>query len=75
MQQEQEKVINQTLLIWVGVVIVEIFVIAHLMQFPLLIFCAFIMYWPGRAALNWPAPPEKTAKINTGDQSTLTEGN
>ncbi len=54
--QEQETVINQTLMIWVGIVIAEIFVIAHLMQFPGLLLAAFLMYWPARAALNWPAP-------------------
>ncbi|NCB37986.1 MAG: hypothetical protein EOM80_04380 [Erysipelotrichia bacterium] len=54
--KQQEKVINQTLLIWCGVVIIEVFVIAHLMQFPGLVFAAFIMYWPVKAALEWPAP-------------------
>lgn len=54
--QEQEKVVNQTLLIWAGVVIVEVFVIAHLMLFPWLILAAATMFWPLRAALNWPAP-------------------
>lgn len=57
--QEQEKVINQTLLIWCGVVIVEIVIIAALLKFPLLAFAAFIMYWPVKAAMDWPAPPEK----------------
>lgn len=68
--QEQERVINQTLLIWCGVVIVEFFVIAYLMQFPLLAFASFIMYWPCRAALDWPAPAEKPA----ADPKTITEG-
>jgi hypothetical protein len=69
--QQPEKVINQTLLIWCGVVIVEIFVIAHLMQFPWLVFSAFIMYWPGRAAMNWPAPVEKA---ENAEPKALTEG-
>lgn len=70
--EQQEKVINQTLLIWCGVVIIEIFVIAHLMQFPMLVLTAFIMYWPGRAALNWPAPGPEVE--NPADKATVTEG-
>lgn len=60
--QEQETVVNQTLLIWAGVVIAEIFVIAHLMQFPWIILASAIMYWPISAALNWPAPVNEEKK-------------
>ncbi len=69
--QENEKVINQTLLIWSAVVIVEIFVIASLMQSPLLVFSAFIMYWPIKAAMNWPAPLE--APVNA-EEKPMIEG-
>ncbi len=60
---ERERVINQTLLIWSSVVIIEIFVIAHLMAFPVLILTALTMYWPIKAAVNWPKPLEKPAEI------------
>jgi len=56
---ERERVVNQTLLIWSAVVIIEIFVIAHLMAFPVLILTALVMYWPIKAAVNWPKPLEK----------------
>ncbi|KAF1080854.1 MAG: hypothetical protein GQF41_2668 [Candidatus Rifleibacterium amylolyticum] len=57
---ERERVVNQTLLIWSAVVIIEIFVIAHLMAFPVLILTALVMYWPIKAAVNWPKPLEKS---------------
>ncbi|PKL49951.1 MAG: hypothetical protein CVV42_04640 [Candidatus Riflebacteria bacterium HGW-Riflebacteria-2] len=56
---ERERVVNQTLLIWSAVVVIEIFVIAHLMAFPVLILTALIMYWPIKAAVNWPKPLDK----------------
>ena len=56
---KNELVVNQTLLIWSAVVIVEIFIIAHLLMFPILILAALTMYWPIKAALNWPRPLEK----------------
>jgi len=54
--QENETVVNQTLLIWSGVVIVEFFIIAHLMGSPAIVLFSLLMAWPVRAALNWPAP-------------------
>lgn len=51
--------INQTLLIWSAIVVVEIFIIAYLMNFPWLIFTAIIMFWPARAAVNWPYPKKQ----------------
>ena len=57
---ERERVVNQTLLIWSAAVVIEIFVIAHLMAFPVLILTALIMFWPIKAALNWPKPLDKS---------------
>ncbi|MBU1106669.1 MAG: hypothetical protein KKB51_08400 [Candidatus Riflebacteria bacterium] len=57
---ERERVVNQTLLIWSAIVVVEIFVIAHLMAFPVLILAAMTMFWPIKAALNWPKPLDKS---------------
>jgi hypothetical protein len=51
-----ETCINQTVLIWSVVVIVEIFVIAYLLNFPWLILTGLIMYGPIKAAMNWPIP-------------------
>lgn len=51
-----ETCINQTVLIWAVIVIVEIFVIAYLLKFPWLILAGFIMYNPIKAAMNWPIP-------------------
>lgn len=51
-----ETCINQTVLIWAVVVIIEIFVIAYLLNFPWLILTGFIMYGPIKAAMNWPIP-------------------
>lgn len=53
-QTETKIVVNQTLLIWCGVVIIELFIIAQLMQSPLVIFAGFILFWPIKAAMNWP---------------------
>jgi len=57
---ERERVVNQTLLIWSAIVVIEIFVIAHLMTFPILILTAMVMFWPIKAALNWPKPLDKS---------------
>jgi hypothetical protein len=57
-QEAPEKTVtNQTLLLWCGAVIVEIFVIAHLMQSALVLLAGVILISPLRAAMNWPAPP------------------
>jgi len=47
-------VINQTLLIWCGVIIVELFVIAHLMSSALILLFGLVVIPPARAAWNWP---------------------
>ena len=59
-----EKCINQTLLIWSGVVIVEIFAIAYLMNFPWLILACIILYGPLKASMNWPIPAKAQEKIS-----------
>ncbi|MDN5280412.1 MAG: hypothetical protein PWR01_4377 [Clostridiales bacterium] len=64
---QPETCINQTLLIWCAVVVVEIFIIAHLMAFPWLIFTAAIMFWPAKAAMNWPLE-EALNKAATKDE-------
>lgn len=58
-----EKCINQTLLIWSGVVIVEIFAIAYLMNFPWFILACIIVYGPIKASMNWPMPANATEKV------------
>ena len=52
--KQPETCINQTLVIWCAVVVVEIFVLASLMNFPWIVFMAIIMFWPAKAAMNWP---------------------
>ena len=66
--EKQQKCINQTLLIWSGVIIVEIFVIAYLMNFPWLILACFIVYSPVKAALNWPMPKQIVEKPEAAEQ-------
>ena len=61
---QPETQINQTLMIWCGVVIAEIFVIAHLMSAPWLILAAGIMFWPAKAAMNWPIELEDAQEEN-----------
>jgi len=61
---QRELVVNQTLLIWSAVVIIEIFVIAQLMNFPVLILCALTMFWPIKAAMNWPKPLARKGENN-----------
>ncbi len=68
---ERERVVNQTLLIWSAVVVIEIFVIAHLMAFPVLILTALTMYWPIKAALNWPKPLDKSEQNQIPDTTTV----
>lgn len=59
--KQPETCINQTLVIYSAVVVVEIFIIARLMMFPWLILSALIMYWPIKAAMNWqPSLKEET---------------
>ncbi len=61
-QQETKIVVNQTLLIWCGVVIIELFVIAHLLQSPLIVFAGFILFWPIKAAMNWSLEVQSEVK-------------
>lgn len=70
--QENETVVNQTLLIWSGVVIVEFFIIAHLMAVPAIVFFSLLMAWPIRAALNWPAPSPEEIEQNKPDADKAT---
>lgn len=53
-QETEQTVTNQTLLMWCGVVIVELFVIAHLMQSALVLLIGLVLISPIRAAMNWP---------------------
>ena len=59
-----DKCINQTLLIYCSVVIVEIFIIAYLLSFPWLILACIILYNPIKDAMNWPMP-EQLAETTT----------
>ncbi|HAE39233.1 MAG TPA: hypothetical protein DCG57_11430 [Candidatus Riflebacteria bacterium] len=68
---ERERVVNQTLLIWSAVVVIEIFVIAHLMAFPVLILTALVMFWPIKAALNWPKPLDKPTDSSASAVTTV----
>jgi hypothetical protein len=61
---QPEIYINQTLLIWSIAVIIEIFVIAYLLFSPWLIFTAFIMYWPIKAAMNWQIAAESENELS-----------
>ncbi|MFZ5953063.1 MAG: hypothetical protein ACOYXC_20340 [Candidatus Rifleibacteriota bacterium] len=63
---QPETCVNQTVLIWAVVVIVEIFIIAYLLPMPFLILAGFIMYGPIKAAMNWPIP---TAIENDADKN------
>ena len=57
MEQDAPKtVVNQTLMLWCAVVIVELFVIAHLMASPMVLLFGLVLFLPLRAAMNWPAP-------------------
>ncbi|MFZ2956956.1 MAG: hypothetical protein WA705_08715 [Candidatus Ozemobacteraceae bacterium] len=68
MSQENAKlVINQTLLIWCGVVIVELFVVAKLLEFPWILLTGLILFFPIRAAMNWPAPVAPDATLPSSD--------
>lgn len=64
---QPETCINQTLLIWCAVVVVEIFVIAHLMSFPWLILTAIVIYWPGKAAMDWPMEEDDETNIEKSE--------
>ena len=68
MSQDIEKnVTNQTLLLWCGLVIVELFVIAHLMQASIIILIGLVLVSPVRAAMNWPMPqPEDSPVAGSG---------
>ena len=71
MEQETPKtVVNQTLLIWCGVVIVELFVIAHLMASPMALLFGLVLFFPIRAAMNWPAPLPTQAPALEGPTGT-----
>ncbi|GAB4268373.1 MAG: hypothetical protein Kow0029_03710 [Candidatus Rifleibacteriota bacterium] len=68
---QPETCINQTLLMWSAVVIVEIFIIAYLMNSPSLALLSIIMAWPGKAAMNWPI--EDSEDDSTEDSKTDNE--
>ncbi len=68
---QPETCINQTVLIWAVVVIIEIFIIAHLLNFPWLILAGFIMYSPIKAAMNWPVP--QAIEEEPGNNSTVSQ--
>ncbi len=61
MEQPPKTVINSTLMLWSGVVIAELFIIAHLMNSSLVLLLSLVMFFPLRAAWNWPAPPDTSA--------------
>ncbi len=65
---QPEICVNQTLLLWCGVVIVEIFILAQLMSFPWIILSGFILVSPIKAALNWPKPLQTKEKISTDSE-------
>jgi membrane protein implicated in regulation of membrane protease activity len=67
-----EICINQTLLLWCGVVIVEIFILAQLMSFPWIILSALILVSPIKTAFNWPKPIQEKEK--NPEVSDKTEG-
>ncbi len=50
---KQETVINQELLIWCVVVIVELFVLAFLIQSGLVLLIGIVLIPPCKAAFNW----------------------
>jgi hypothetical protein len=66
--QKPETCINQTLIIYSAVVIVEIFIIARLMMFPWLILSALFMYWPIKAAMNWQLTTDEDETSNTEEK-------
>lgn len=63
MEQPPKTVINSTLMLWCGVVIAELFVIARLMNSSLVLLLALVMFFPLRAAWNWPAPAGPSADV------------
>ncbi len=72
--QENETVVNRTLLIWCGIVIVEFFIIAQLMAAPAVVLFSLLMFWPVRAALNWPAPSaDDQEQDNNNGKNTATD--
>lgn len=58
-----ETCINQTLLIYCCIVVVELFVIAYLLSFPWIILTSIILYRPVVEAMNWPMPVQNTETI------------
>lgn len=65
-----ETCVNQTVLIWSVVVVIEIFVIAYLLNFPWLILTGFVVYGPIKAAMNWPIPQAIEEKKDETPQNT-----
>lgn len=55
---KQETVINQELLIWCVVVVVELFVLAFLIQSVLVLLIGLVLIPPVKAAFNWPVEEE-----------------
>lgn len=50
-------VINSTLMIWCGIIIIELFIIAFLINSSMVLLLGLVMFFPMRAAWNWPCPP------------------
>lgn len=56
--EKEDTVINQELLIWCVVVIIELFVLAWLIQSGLVLLIGLILIPPVKAAFNWPIDKE-----------------
>lgn len=67
--KKREMVVNQSVLIWSVIIIFETFVIAYLMNSSVLILAALLMFWPIKAAINWPKPVNLVANSNSGTKS------
>jgi hypothetical protein len=67
-QEKPATVINQTVLLWCGVIIVELFVIAHLMGTIWVLLGGLVLIGPLRAGFDWPVPVEDASAVPPAEQ-------
>ena len=53
-QNQSDTTVNLNLLGWCGLVFIELWIIAYLIRFFPVILFSIVLFWPVRAALDWP---------------------